>query len=151
MDGFRVAEELAPVEDVPIRYKHSGEGDTARGLVDERDSVATSDVTVEIILAGGLIKLVVPTFGGKSEHYLRFQHELTLLARRTGWDTIFTELSKLPDVRVGNMDRSLSDFQEQFDAYVVRMRIKAWEIWTRSLKGEKDGDVLFRIASLSAA
>lgn len=53
------------------------------------------DLRVEGVLVGGVVKLVVPIFEGKSEQVLIFQHELTLLARCD----VFTKLQASDGLR----------------------------------------------------
>lgn len=82
---------------------------------------------------------------------MRFQPYITLFARRKCCDRIITESLSVPGVGVGDIDRSLSELNEQIGADVVRMHMGAGQILTTGLKGEKDGDVMFRIAPTRGA
>lgn len=81
---------------------------------------------------------------------IKFQHDITLFARRTGCDHTFAERASVPKVQVGDMNRSLSNPIEQVGADVVRMHVQTSDILNFSLKEENDRDVQFTFLSLIA-
>lgn len=94
---------------------------------------------------GGVVKPVVPTFGGKAEHFQQFRYALTLLARRGGCNNISTESSEAPEVGVGDVQMSLVGLQEQFVMVVVNMHLGTWDILICRLASGKGRDVVLRI------